>query len=43
VSAERINLIIVLLLVGAHLMLFGWLRRRIAQARRTHQNRDERP
>jgi len=33
-SAERIILIVVLLVVGAHLMLFGWLRRRIAQARR---------
>jgi hypothetical protein len=43
VSAERIILIIVLLLVGAHLILFGWLRRRIAEARRTHQTRDERP
>ena len=42
-SVERILLIIVLLLVGAHLLLFGWLRRRIAQARRTHQTRDERP
>ena len=42
-SAERIILIIVLLLVGAHLILFGWLRRRIAEARRTHQTGDERP
>lgn len=33
-SAERIILIVVLLVVGAHLMLFGWLRRRIAQAKR---------
>ncbi len=32
-SAERIILIVVLLVVGAHLMLFGWLRRRIAQAK----------
>ena len=42
-STERIIAIVVLLFVGAHLMLFGWLRRRIAQARRTHQTRDERP
>jgi hypothetical protein len=34
VSVERIILIIVLLLVGAHLILFGWLRRRIAEAKR---------
>jgi len=34
VSTERIILIIVLLLVGAHLILFGWLRRRIAEAKR---------
>jgi hypothetical protein len=34
VSVERIILIIVLLLVGAHLILFSWLRRRIAQAKR---------
>jgi hypothetical protein len=33
-SAERIILIVVLLVVGAHLMLFGWLRRRISQAKR---------
>ncbi len=33
-SAERIILIVVLLFVGAHLMLFGWLRRRISEARR---------
>lgn len=33
-SPERIILIVVLLIVGAHLMLFGWLRRRIAQAKR---------
>lgn len=33
-SPERIILIVVLLVVGAHLMLFGWLRRRIAQAKR---------
>ena len=32
-SAERIILIVVLLVVGAHLILFGWLRRRIAQAK----------
>ncbi|MFM8542682.1 MAG: hypothetical protein ACKOAM_05525 [Chakrabartia sp.] len=42
-SAERIILIIVLLLAGAHLIIFGWLRRRIAEARRTHQTRDEHP
>ncbi len=39
-SAERIILIVVLLVVGAHLMLFGWLRRRIAQARREQEERD---
>lgn len=33
-SPERIILIVVLLVVGAHLMLFGWLRRRIAKASR---------
>ena len=33
-SAERIIAIVVLLFVGVHLMLFGWLRRRIAQAKR---------
>ncbi len=33
-STERIIAIVVLLFVGAHLMLFGWLRRRIAQAKR---------
>jgi hypothetical protein len=43
VSAERIILIVILFLVGAHLILFSWLRRRIAEARRTHQNRDQRP
>ena len=35
-STERIIAIVVLLFVGAHLMLFGWLRRRIAQAKRLH-------
>jgi hypothetical protein len=39
-SAERIILIVVLLVVGAHLMLFGWLRRRIAQASREQEERD---
>lgn len=39
-SPERIILIVVLLVVGAHLMLFGWLRRRIAQARREQEERD---
>jgi hypothetical protein len=39
-SAERIILIVVLLVVGAHLILFGWLRRRIAQARREQEERD---
>lgn len=39
-SAERIILIVVLLVVGAHLMLFGWLRRRIAQAKREAELRD---
>lgn len=38
-SAERIILIVVLLVVGAHLMLFGWLRRRIAQAKREADDR----
>ena len=33
-SAGRIIAIVVLLFVGAHLMLFGWLRRRIAEAKR---------
>jgi hypothetical protein len=33
-SAGRIIAVVVLLFVGAHLMLFGWLRRRISQARR---------
>ena len=37
-SAGRLILIVVLLVVGAHLMLFGWLRRRIAQARRAQDN-----
>ena len=36
-SAERIILIVVLLFVGAHLMLFGWLWRRIAEARRAQE------
>ena len=40
-SAERIILIVVLLVVGAHLMLFGWLRRRIAQARREQDQRGD--
>jgi len=40
-SAERIILIVVLLVVGAHLMLFGWLRRRIAQARREQEERGD--
>ena len=39
-SAERIILIVVLLVVGVHLMLFGWLRRRIAQAKREQELRD---
>jgi hypothetical protein len=33
-SAERIILIVVLLAISGHLLLFGWLRRRIAEARR---------
>ena len=36
-SAGRIIAIVVLLIVGAHLMLFGWLRRRIAEARRAQE------
>ncbi len=40
-SAERIILIVVLLVVGAHLMLFGWLRRRIAQASREQAKREQ--
>jgi hypothetical protein len=40
-SVERIILIVVLLVVGAHLMLFGWLRRRIALARREQEQRGD--
>jgi UDP-N-acetylmuramyl pentapeptide synthase len=40
-SAERIILIVVLLVVGAHLMLFGWLRRRIAEAKREQAKREQ--
>ncbi len=40
-SPERIILIVVLLIVGAHLMLFGWLRRHIAQASREQANREQ--
>lgn len=36
-SAGRIIAIVVLLFVGAHLMLFGWLRRRISEARRAQE------
>lgn len=34
-TAERIIAIVLLLFVGVHLMLFGWLRRRIAQAKQS--------
>jgi hypothetical protein len=40
-SAERIILIVILLVVGAHLMLFGWLRRRIAQASLEQAKREQ--
>ncbi len=41
-SAQRIILIVVLMVVGGHLMLFGWLRRRIAEAKR-EQEENSRP
>lgn len=41
-SAGRIIAIVVLLFIGAHLMLFGWLRRRIAEARRAQESQQPR-
>lgn len=42
VSATRIIAIVVLLVVAAHLFLFGWLRRRIAEARRQQESQETR-
>jgi len=39
-SATRIIIAVVLLVVSAHLLLFGWLRRRIAQAKREQEDKN---
>ena len=42
-SAPKIIAIVVLVTVGAHLLLFGFLRRKIAEAKRQAEERDSRP
>lgn len=39
-SATKIIAIVVLIVVGAHLLMFGYLRRMINQAKREQENGD---